>query len=244
MAFPKVKPGDSYNPSARLHNALIDALAYVDSLRKTGGAALDGPAALTWILCQNASGSDRTTNEILGLDAPPISPTDNPNEFRHRPTIDGTTPAKASHWGRFGILLAPAKSAACARLALAGVVPVQLDVGHASHTHADVTDGDATKLTSGFFGAAQILWKESGTGTKWAIVRLGLPFVGPVRGVSDATIAKGATTGVVSVYLDGTTDTGANLTSVNNPWDDVDASKKVAVSVTGAGVLTLTAREC
>ena len=50
-----------------------------------------------------------------------------------------------------------------------------------SHLYADVTDGDATKLTSGAFGSAMILWAESGTGTKWAVVQLGGGL--PQRGV-------------------------------------------------------------
>lgn len=172
MNFPKVKPGDPYAPSARLHNALVDALAYVDTLKKTGGQALEGGPPLTWILCQNTSGSDRNTNEILAFAAPQITPTDNLNEFRHRPTISGVTPTTSDR-GRFGVLLAPCKNGAAAPIALAGVLAVQIDVTDANHKFADVKNGDATKLASGSNGVASILWKESGTGTKWAIVRLG-----------------------------------------------------------------------
>jgi hypothetical protein len=52
---------------------------------------------------------------------------------------------------------------------------VKVDVTDEDHGYADVTDADATKLTSVSRGSAQILWKESGTGLKWATVRLGVP---------------------------------------------------------------------
>jgi len=54
-----------------------------------------------------------------------------------------------------------------------GVVQVQIDVTDANHGYADVKASDNTKLASGASGSAVILWKESGTGTKWAIIRIG-----------------------------------------------------------------------
>jgi hypothetical protein len=50
---------------------------------------------------------------------------------------------------------------------------VQINVTSASHDYANPTTSDATKLTSGATGLHRILYKPSGTGTKWCIVRLG-----------------------------------------------------------------------
>src|SRR5690606_34702616 len=42
-----------------------------------------------------------------------------------------------------------------------------------SHQRADVV-ADSTVLVSGYHGAAEIIWKEEGTGEKWALVKIGL----------------------------------------------------------------------
>jgi hypothetical protein len=49
------------------------------------------------------------------------------------------------------------------RALLVGVTPVKLEVDDADHAFADVTDGDAIKLTTADAGGAQILWKEAGS---------------------------------------------------------------------------------
>jgi hypothetical protein len=43
---------------------------------------------------------------------------------------------------------------------------------NASHEYAEMKDSDSTQLSSGVKGTASILWVESGTGTKWAVVNL------------------------------------------------------------------------
>jgi hypothetical protein len=48
-----------------------------------------------------------------------------------------------------------------------------MDVQNEDHRFADVGDEVAGHLVSAVSGAAEILWKESGTGVKWAVVRLG-----------------------------------------------------------------------
>jgi hypothetical protein len=60
---------------------------------------------------------------------------------------------------------------------------VKIDIVNANHWHADVADNVAANLKSSAGGAAQIVWKESGTGVKWGVVRLGRwsPTVFPVN---------------------------------------------------------------
>ena len=50
---------------------------------------------------------------------------------------------------------------------------MEIDVQDEEDEYADVADAEAGRLKSGLRGAAQILWKESGTGEKWAVVRVG-----------------------------------------------------------------------
>jgi hypothetical protein len=66
----------------------------------------------------------------------------------------------------------PLESGAVGRACVAGVCPVRLNVIDADHRYADVDDAAYTLKTSNT-GGTRILWKESGTGTKWAMVLLG-----------------------------------------------------------------------
>jgi hypothetical protein len=54
-----------------------------------------------------------------------------------------------------------------------GVCQVQIEVSDADHAYADVSDGQLTRLASAESGPCTILWKQSGTGTKWAVIRFG-----------------------------------------------------------------------
>jgi hypothetical protein len=46
-------------------------------------------------------------------------------------------------------------------------------VSDVDHGYADIDDGDTFHLVSASSGAAKVLWKESGTGDKWALVTIG-----------------------------------------------------------------------
>ena len=63
---------------------------------------------------------------------------------------------------------------------------MQIDVTDEDHEYADVATADMAKLASATSGAAHILWKETGTGTKWATVRLGKG----AGGTADAVIRR------------------------------------------------------
>ena len=76
-----------------------------------------------------------------------------------------------THDGKFAILWEPLKVGTLGLAWIFGVCQAQINVTNASHGYADIANTDATKLTSNVAGGAQILWKESGTGTVWAVIR-------------------------------------------------------------------------
>ena len=86
-------------------------------------------------------------------------------------------PDKDDHIGKFVILLEPVANGKLARAAVGGLCVARVEVadGEEWYGYADIKDTDAEKLAGAPHGAAQVLWKESGTGTKWAVVRLGTP---------------------------------------------------------------------
>ena len=89
-----------------------------------------------------------------------------------------------------------------AEAALIGVVPTQIDVTDEDHDYAVAKASDSTQLSSATGGTAQILWKESGTGTKWAVVRLG-----GAGGRKDKPAV--VNTSVITTYVDGTNTLGS-----------------------------------
>jgi len=144
------------------------------------------------ILVENGSGADRDRFDILGIEQPIISPTDNLDEFHRQVAIKGITPNSAYHFGNFVILLEPLAAGSIGRGCVSGVCPVRLNVTDAAeddYEFADVKDDDATQLQSAKVGSGRILYRESGTGTKWAVVRLSN------APATDALVIRGQLTG-------------------------------------------------
>lgn len=175
-ALKKVTTGSPLAIPAAAYNAFIDA-ARAEQAHQ-GDQGVPGQAAPREsgiVLIKNTTESDLDRFAILGIDSPVFTPTDNEQEFKNRVALKGVAPTLADHEGRFAILLEPVKAGGIAMACVQGVFPVKVDVQDEDHDFADVDDGECGHLKSALTGAAQILWKESGTGEKWAVVRIGPP---------------------------------------------------------------------
>jgi hypothetical protein len=144
--------------------------------------------------------------------------------------FEGVTPAVPDHLGKFAVLLEPADDGRVARAWIAGVVTVLVDVLDDGDTYADVKDGSVAELESAGYGSAQMLWREGGTGSQWAVVRLGNATGTTVwtKTTSSVTARSSATygTGSAKIQSDSGTafvDDGATIT-VKNGTDKVIAS--------------------
>jgi len=198
----KVKPGDPLAIPAATFNTFVDAaqehLRRQQSIGRTPAA--DRPPFET-ILLKNASGADHGRFNVLGIDAPVFTPTDSLETFTNGIALVGVT-STASHAGNFAVLVEPIQAGQIGRACILGACPVKVNVVSASDTFADVEAGVTGRLKSGSSGAARILWKESGTGEKWAVVKLG----NPARGASaipvklTASLGGGAYTGKEQVW--------------------------------------------
>ena len=205
--FRKVTTGEQITSlPAVAWNAFIDA-ALAERKRNRQVAPGGAQAFLQGdiIRVKNNSGSDCDRFNILGLDVPVILPTghsgDDLPEFQSQILQSGITPTTASHLGKFVVLLDPIADGEVGRAYASGCTPCLINVQHADHVMADVYDSQPAKLQSSHAGAAQILWKaSSGTGDKWAVVRLGR--FGPTyfQGKPGSTIAKGSS-GTVRVWI-------------------------------------------
>ncbi|MEX0655782.1 MAG: hypothetical protein WD534_18140, partial [Phycisphaeraceae bacterium] len=182
----KVQSGDRLRIPARAYNAFIDtARAHAqreqDQQRHTRGHR---PSADV-VLVRNDSGEDRHRFTVLGLDQPIIRPDDNLDQFKSRVAFVGVEPTE-NHRGRYALLLEPLKPGSIGHALLSGVGVAQIEVVDEQHAFADIVPADAeaedppdpfilhtTSGGSGYGGEAQILWKEEGTGLRWAVLRLG-----------------------------------------------------------------------
>jgi len=172
--FRKAISGQPLRVPARTWNAFLEAArSHRDRQEDLGREARPlGDSGI--VLVKNATGSDVGRFSVLGIDGVLITPEDNEAEFLSRTALTGVTPT-TDHRGRFVVLLEPLRGGVLGRAVVTGPAPVQINVNHEDHGWADVKEGDATQLESARTGAALVLWKESGTGTKWAVVLLGAP---------------------------------------------------------------------
>lgn len=123
----------------------------------------------------NTSGAAVDRYGVLGIGSIAISPADNEPEFAVHVVLNGVTPTIADHSGKFVILLEPIANGQIGRAWISGLCRVKLEITSATDTFADVKASSA-ELKTGGTGSAQILWKESGTGSgKLGIIRLGNP---------------------------------------------------------------------
>jgi len=160
------------------------------------------------ILVQNtlSTGVDRWgCLSIAGIAIAPSGTTgEATRSFEATPLLRGGLPTAGE---AFVVPLEPIAASGIGRAAVAGVVAVRLEVVDAGHEFAGPNNGSTTGLKSGSDGPTEILWKESGTGTKWGLVRFGGPAsAGGTRlGKATGTWAKGATASVTQWRGDGAT---------------------------------------
>ncbi|MEN6385317.1 MAG: hypothetical protein ABFD79_08960 [Phycisphaerales bacterium] len=170
--FKKVRNGDKLRIPAGTYNAMIDAAQdYI--YRKTNINAnipQTLPANMVYIKNTTLFAVDRFG--VLGISGSEIDAAD--NNFKNTYCFTGLAPSLAIHsGGRFVIAAEPIAANAIGRAYAAGIVTVQIDITDETHTCADIEAEDKAKLKSAASGAAAILWKETGTGTKWAVIRFG-----------------------------------------------------------------------
>ncbi|MEX0744877.1 MAG: hypothetical protein WD118_04680 [Phycisphaeraceae bacterium] len=174
----KVQTGQPLKIPAQAYNAFIDtARAHAQREQDRHRHASPPGSGAGTVLVRNDSGEDRDRFDVLGLDAPLITPEDNLPQFTNHVALKGVLPT-ADYRGRFALLLAPLKAGRIGHALLSGVSVARLKLLSPLHTHAQVAAGEAGYLLSSVGGAAQILWHdqpEAGQEDEpvWAVVRLG-----------------------------------------------------------------------
>jgi len=168
-----VLPGDPLRPAAEQVNALNRLSRAPASVRSGPESAFEKGRNI--ILVRNDSGQavDRWgVLQIGGIVIDPSSSAAAASTFQDQPCVIGVMPTGAGE--PFVVAIEPIASSGIGRAAIAGVVQCKLNVTNESDRTAHSTSGSTAELTTGVGGAAEILWKQPGTGSgKWAVVRLG-----------------------------------------------------------------------
>ncbi len=188
MTLRSVRAGERLRVRAGDWNSLANAAKRVEAMAIPLGG--QSPALLvttpTVALAMNTTATAIDRHAVAVVSAPVILPSDNEAEWAMRLAVSCSpaTTANASSW--LGIACEPVRASGFGKLVVAGVVQAKVNVLDVGHKRATAKDGD-TYLRSAKAGQATILWKESGTGVKRAIVWLGPP-TPPASGVFAATI--------------------------------------------------------
>lgn len=169
----KVQAGQRLEIPAEAYNAFVDAVrddrARRHSIEQEAGVEIRQTGI---VKIRNQTGVAQDRYHVLALHDPIVQPADNLAEFKNRVSFAGHTPAEPRRSERFAILLEPLPLNGIGRGILAGVSPVRLEVVRESDQYAELIAGATDKLRTTPTGLTRILWKESGLGLKWGVVRL------------------------------------------------------------------------
>lgn len=184
-AFKKVVVGEALQIPAETYNAFIDA-ALAERARRglssaTGDGALLTPAHAR---VSNDTGTDVPPFGCLILGDAGIDPTlddSAPTEFERQMLFEGEEPDVGTLDDPFAVFPGGVRDGYTERGQVTGVAAVQLTVLNAGHEWAGPSSSSLlleTKADDSTARGAKILWKEAGTGLRWAYVLLpGLPAV-------------------------------------------------------------------
>lgn len=184
----KVQAGSPLKIPASTWNTFVDAAQdFLARRLNTNQPLAFTPPDACVVPVKNGSPTARSRFDVLGLSGTLFDA--GSDGFKTQPGLTGATPAAGTHDGKFCILLEPCEVAKIARAVVSGVAVCKIDVEYQWHRYAEIKDNDCTELESrAEETACQILYKETGTGTKWAIVKIGvpprLPFPAKITGVT------------------------------------------------------------
>lgn len=197
-AYAKVRPGEPLKIAAQAWNQVIDQVTLRPRFDGNDSAA---PPINFQVRCRNATSGDVPRWGVLQITGVLNTPTGvsgatGPQDpgtisFLSYPGVVGVTPTSDAG-ARFVVATQPIKAGEVGMAAIDGVVQVKLDVTASGDKFAQAKDGSVQQLKTGSSGDAVVLWKESGTGVKWGLVRIG------VGGGGGSSVKLGKITGTWS----------------------------------------------
>lgn len=186
----KVQPGDPLRIAASDWNTLLGVAdaARVNELVFGSGKSTFPLYQGVIVPVKNNTGAVVARYHAAAIGAPVVPPGDNEQEFLNRLAFIGED-MSASYFGRFAVFQETTDVNRMGLAMIEGVTVAEITVNNEDHDRVDVDTAGGSKLVSQYYGAGEILYKESGTGTKLAVIRIGA-FVAPqLKAVADEDIA-------------------------------------------------------
>ncbi len=170
--FQHVRSGERIVIPAQTYNAMLDA---AQAHRNRGiNLSPHGPAFDSlFVHVENATGKSLERFDIVGLDGP--SETQNLDAFCNQIGFKGIVPKK-EHAQRFAVIQQDAAPGMMVRACISGVTIAKINVYKAPKDLVGLSCSAVPEKTSNLElggGGASVLWIDSGTGGKWAIIHLG-----------------------------------------------------------------------
>jgi hypothetical protein len=158
-------PAESWNDFCDAYEAIIGARP------NTRGIRGQGYQYGVRVPIKNSSGSGITTRYgILRINDLLLDYDDDAGVVEYSPYLDGNTPlTDEDERDNFVVLQGPVASTEIGVAVIRGLTWCQVDITDANHRFCKPKASTA-ELGSACFGAAEILVKQSGTGTKWCLI--------------------------------------------------------------------------
>jgi hypothetical protein len=150
------------------YNAFVEAAAAERAGRFDRGTAFGDDVRQAGVIkVRNDTDDPRARGEILALGAPLVLPSADLREFQRQVAMGGDLPDSTT--GKFAVLIDPIAPGRIGRAVASGIAFALVEAD-GDTDFADSESGNAV-LQSAAAGA-QVLWREDGSGQKWAVVRL------------------------------------------------------------------------
>lgn len=198
--YKPVRKGDPLEISAAAWNTLMDLARKAGERGALGSADAVGVSRDPDIVTlKNVTQTDCPRFGILGIDVPVFAPTTGSTELPHNYAgalaMRGVLATAPGYVGKWAVALEPIAAGKFGKAALSGVVPAIVNVPSGVTPRAVEADG-TMYAKAGTVGSAQVLWVETGTGNRYAVLRLGAGGSGTVARASVTSVQ-----GTVGFYL-------------------------------------------
>jgi len=181
----KVQTGQPLVIPARAYNAFVDAaIDHRSRERNTTGDPHREPSHRGVVLVRNDTPDELPAYHALAIAGPLIEPGDDDQErtFHGRTPLIGELATEDSPPMSFVVAQHTIQPGELGQCVLFGTTPTKISVLDESDTSCELK-ADETLLATSPLGGAPILWKEEGTGEKWAVIELGRPSLGRITAV-------------------------------------------------------------
>lgn len=173
-SFPRVTAGAPFRPSASSHNRMATAVELVEAWHRSSPTGrLYGHDHKAIVDVANDTGADIPMFGVVAPNGLEFTPSDNLIGFQNNPLVTAAVPS-AGTMGRFGIAMAPIGDGRVGPVLFSGMAVCKVQITDPNVNEVAEIVGQTDRLVTAAHGTARIIARESGSGTVWALVQLGV----------------------------------------------------------------------